>query len=386
MLLRTSGQQIQGGTVAERPEPSDGLAPDDIPTPAVIVDAAVVRRNIDRLARYADSHKLGIRPHTKTHKSRHVAALQVAAGAIGLTAAKVGEAEVMADVHSDILLAYPAVDPARTRRLAALAKQATIRVAVDTPVAVERIAAAAREAGVKLGLLVDMDVGMGRTGVSGAAPALTLAQLIDRTDGVRLDGLFCYPGHIWNPKAEQNEPLQVVAALLEESLDLWRRHGLATGIVSGGSTPTAYRSHLIPQLTEIRPGTYVFNDMNTVRGGFCELDDCAARIVCTVISDAVPEQVVIDAGTKTLTSDACIPDRQSGHGLVVGYPGAKVTKLSEEHGQVDVSGCDRRPRVGDQVEVIPNHICPCVNLQSAIWWLAEGSAVRMPVDARGLLS
>jgi D-serine deaminase-like pyridoxal phosphate-dependent protein len=362
------------------------LLRENVPTPALIVDADVVHRNTDRLARYAAEHRLKVRPHTKTHKSRHIARLQVDAGATGLTTAKTGEAEVMADAHADVLLAYPAVDPARTRRVAELAKRISIRVAVDTSEAVERIAAAARTAGVNIGLLVDIDVGMGRTGVAGSEPALHLAQLVDRTDGVRLDGLFCYPGHVWEAQSEQSGPLRAVAAVLEETLDLWRRHGLAAGIVSGGSTPTAYRSHLISQLTEIRPGTYVFNDMNTVRGGFCEIGDCAVRIVCTVVSDAVPGQVVIDAGTKTLTSDACIPDRQSGHGLMVEYPKAKITKLSEEHGQVDVSACGRRPQVGERVTVIPNHICPCVNLQSAVWWQEAGRVERMPVDARGMLS
>ena len=139
-------------------------------------------------------------------------------------------------------------------------------------------------------------------------------------------------------------------------------------IVSGGSTPTAYQSHLIPQLTEIRPGTYIYNDMNTVRGGFCTLDDCAARIICTVVSNAVPNQIVLDAGTKTLTSDACIPARDSGHGFIVEYPQAKIVALSEEHGQVDVSRCDHQPDLGQRVTVIPNHICPCVNLQNDVWW------------------
>jgi D-serine deaminase-like pyridoxal phosphate-dependent protein len=362
------------------------LPSNEVPTPALLIDAGAVRRNINRLAGYAVGHGLRVRPHTKTHKNRRVAGLQLRAGVVGLTAAKVGEAEVMAGVSGDILLAYPAVDPARTGRLAELAKRVTVRVAVDTAEAVRRIAEASRAAGTSVGLLVDLDVGMGRTGVADPAAALQLAQVVEQTQGVRLDGLFCYPGHVWAKPDCQGEPLRAVAARLEETLDLWRRHGLAAGIVSGGSTPTAYRSHLVPQYTEIRPGTYVFNDMNTVRGGFCDLDDCAARIVCTVVSDAVSGQVVIDAGTKTLTSDPCIPDRESGHGHVIEYPRAKITRLSEEHGQVDVTACDRRPRVGERVTVIPNHVCPCVNLQSAVWLVEDGLAESLPVDARGMLS
>jgi D-serine deaminase-like pyridoxal phosphate-dependent protein len=177
-----------------------------------------------------------------------------------------------------------------------------------------------------------------------------------------------------------------VADRLAAALDVWDEHGLEAGIVSGGSTPTAYNSHLLPELTEIRPGTYIFNDMNTVRGGFCSLDDCAARIVCTVVSDAVPGQVVIDGGSKTFTSDRCVAAPDSGHGYVVEYPAARITKLSEEHGQVDVTRCDKPPKIGERVSIIPNHICPCVNLQDRYYWQTGDEIRPMPVDARGKLS
>jgi D-serine deaminase-like pyridoxal phosphate-dependent protein len=137
-------------------------------------------------------------------------------------------------------------------------------------------------------------------------------------------------------------------------------------------------------MTEARPGTYVFYDMTGVRGGYARLEDCAARIHCTVVSTAVPGQFVIDAGSKTLTSDKCGPAPESGHGHVVEYPMAKIVKLNEEHGQVDCRGCGSGPRVGERVTVIPNHICPCVNLQDQVWWTEEGEAPRaMRVDARG---
>ena len=228
---------------------------------------------------------------------------------------------------------------------------------------------------------------MRRTGVATAQESLALAQLVSKTKGVRLDGILCYPGHIWNPVAEQAQPLAAVSAKLQETIDLWKANGLEAKIVSGGSTPTALRSHLVPQLTEIRSGTYVFNDMNTFRGGFCALADCSARIFCTVISTAVKDQIVLDGGTKTFTSDFCIPARDSGHGYMVEYPDAKITALSEEHGQVDVSRCAKRPKIGERVSIIPNHICPCVNLQDAIWWReADGSLQKIKVDARGKLS
>ena len=358
----------------------------DVPTPALIIDATAVRRNLARMADYSRRHSLAIRPHTKTHKSRKLAAMQLAAGCRGLTVAKVGEAEVLAGDCDDLLIAYPALDPARTARIAKLAATKTIHVGVDSRECVEAIAAAARGAGSTVGILVDLDVGMGRTGVQSPEAAWSLAELVLKTQGVRLDGLMCYPGQIWGSGAEQRTNLQAVAARLEAVLSIWKQHGVPAPIVSGGSTPTAFQSHCVPQFTEIRPGTYIFNDVNTFRAEYCTVDDCAARFTCTVVSNAVPGQVVIDAGSKTLTSDRCFPAPDSGHGYLVEYPNAVITKLTEEHGQVDIRNCDRAPKLGERVSVIPNHICPCVNLQDTAWWSDEGRLEPLTIDARGKLS
>jgi len=355
-------------------------------TPAMVVDARTVLRNVARLAEYAETHELDVRPHTKTHKSRQIADLQMAAGAIGLTAAKVGEAQLMSEVADDILLAYPAIDPARTARLVQLAAHATLRVAVDSIDGARLIGEAANRHSATVGILVDIDVGLHRTGVQSPGATLKIAQYVDSTAGLRLDGLFCYPGHINAPPGDQEPALTAVADQLAETLRLWYDHGLQARIVSGGSTPTAFQSHLVTDYTEIRPGTYVYNDMNTVRGGFCKLEDCAARIIATVVSTAVPGQVVMDAGSKTLTSDLCGPAPQSGHGHVVEYPDARIVKLSEEHAQIDVRDCQRAPQLGERLTVIPNHICPCVNLQDSVWWRDEDGALQeLAIDARGML-
>ena len=368
-----------------------GHSIDTIPTPALVLDAAKVRRNIARMADYTKAIGVANRPHTKTHKSIAIAGLQLAAGAVGLTVAKVGEAEVLAlafaDRHPDILVAYPAVDPARTMRLAALARSATIRVAVDSPEAIAALSAAAREAGTTIGILVDLDVGSGRTGVPTADRLVALAEAVDRAPGLRLDGIFYYPGHVTVLPESQAAPLSLVAEKLEGAIRRFDWMGLCRGIVSGGSTPTAYQSHLIRSGTEIRPGTCVYNDLNIVRGGFGSIDDCAASVVCTVVSDAVKDQVILDGGSKTLTMDRCGPAPDSGHGLIVEYSEAFIGKLTEEHAQVDVSRCAARPRVGERVTVIPNHICPVVNLHdTAWWWEADGSLQVLPIDARGKLS
>lgn len=356
----------------------------EIPTPFILIDAQIARRNLASLADYARQHKLGVRPHSKTHKSKVLARMQLEAGAIGLTVAKVGEAQIMAEASDDLLMAYPAIHPQRCLELAKLARTKTIRVAVDSTTAADRISEGAKAEGSTVGVLVDLDVGLHRTGVQNPAEALALAQHIDKLPNVRLDGLMFYPGHLQWKTPQLDQAMTQIDSLLGEVLERWRASGLQAKVVSGGSTPTARRSHLITRLTELRPGTYIFNDMNCVHGGFVSLEDCAARIICTIVSTAVPDQIVLDAGSKTLTSDRCGPAPDSGHGLVVGYPRAKITKLSEEHAQVDVRECDGSPKVGDRVSVIPNHICPCVNLQDRIWWQEPGDEPKpLTVDARG---
>lgn len=360
----------------------------DLPTPALVVDLPVVERNLRRMAEYTRQHGLGLRPHTKTHKSLRMARRQIELGAVGLTAAKAGEAETMAACADDLFLAYPALDAPRTQRLAALARTRSLRVGVDSAYAAERLAEAARADGSVLGILVDVDVGYHRTGVQSPEDALALGRLVARTAGLRLDGLMCFPGHVTFPKQDGGRALNEYFAVIRHVVELWKREGLEPRIISGGSTPTAYLSHDSGVLTEIRPGTYIYNDLGSVAVGHCTLEDCAARIVCTVVSDAVPGKVVLDAGSKTLTQDR-VPGDASGvtRGRIVEYPDARLVRLSEEHGEADVSASARRPRLGERVTVIPNHICPCVNLQS-VYWLrhADGRLEEQPVDARGKLS
>jgi len=265
-----------------------------------------------------------------------------------------------------------------------LAKRKTVRVAVDSALAAERLSAAAAAAGSTIGLLVDLDVGFHRTGVSSPSASLDLARKIASLKHVRLDGIFLFPGHIFSPPDQQKEQLAAVAATLEQTLSLWKRDGLAAPIVSGGSTPTARQSHTVAGLTEIRPGTYAYYDANCVAGRWCTMDECAAHVVCTVVSTAVSGKCVIDAGTKTLTSDRRFdaPDT-AGYGHVVELPDAKIVRLTEEHGEIDLHG-QPPPPLGSRLKVIPNHICPCVNLHDRFWFReADGSLTQATVDTRG---
>jgi len=360
---------------------------DDIPTPAMVVDLSVAKRNIKRMADYAKSHHLHLRPHTKTHKLVRMARAQLEMGAVGLTVAKTGEARVMAACSDDLMVAYPALDPPRTAAIAELAKAQTMRVAVDSVLAADRLAAAAEAAGVTVGVLIDIDTGMHRTGLQEPQQTAELAKHIDGQPALRLDGLFTYQGMSRAPLSME-EGLQRVAEVLGQAVDLWKQSGLEAKIVSGGSTPTAMFSHLVGPLTEIRPGTYIYCDRNCIGLKCATIDDCAARIVATVVSNAVPDNLILDCGSKTLAMDRLASDPDGGgHGLIVEHPDAHINRLTEEHAQVDIRECQRPPKLGDRVHVIPNHVCPCVNLQNGVWFKdPDGTVEKVPVDARGLLS
>jgi D-serine deaminase-like pyridoxal phosphate-dependent protein len=365
----------------------------DLPTPSIVICAETFGRNLRKLAGYVKEHGLGLRPHSKTHKSTFFGKKQMEAGAIGMTVAKAGEAAVMAEIADDILMAYPAVDKFRAGQLAKLAKKQTIRVGIDSALAADVLGEAARSEGSFIGILVDIDVGLHRTGVQSVEDSLKLAQYIAKEapdvhpglrSGLRLDGIMFYPGHVNLAMAKEGKVIREIDAKIGEAKELWKKKGLEAKIVSGGSTPTAYFSHEFKNMTELRPGTYIYHDMNGVHGGFATLEECAARILATVVSTAVPGQFVIDAGSKTLTSDKCGPAPESGHGYVVEYPEAKIVKLTEEHGQVDSTRCAKGPKVGERVTVIPNHICPCINLQDAVWWRErDQKPVAIEIQARG---
>lgn len=354
-------------------------------TPALVIDLPTVEKNLQRMAQYCAEHGLNLRPHTKTHKSRQMAQRQLAVGAAGLTVAKLGEAQVMAQVCDDLLVAYPSADPHRAEGMAQLAREHRLRVAIDSSVAADALNRAAKEAGSVIGVLVDVDTGHHRTGLQEPGEAVALAQHVQACASLRFDGLFTFPGHIVQAPSAQGEALGRVAERLQSTLDALASHDIEAPIVSGGSTPTALQSHMMPQFTEIRPGTYIYHDWNCVSAGWCALEDCAAQIVCTVVSDAVPHKIVVDAGSKTLTSDRLVTDPEhGGHGHVMECPEARIVRLSEEHGEIAWPADTARPSIGTRLHIIPNHICPCVNLQDQCWLRhADGAIERMQVHARG---
>jgi D-serine deaminase-like pyridoxal phosphate-dependent protein len=360
----------------------------ELSTPALTIDLNIAERNLDRMAGYCREHDLGLRPHTKTHKTPEVARLQLGRGAIGLTVAKVGEAEVMAAAtsseHAEILVAYPIYGGEKLRRLAELARTRRILLSLDSEATAAELSRAASKGGASFGVLVEFDAGLGRCGLEPGPACVELARKVRALPGLEFRGLMTYYGNIWGTEAERRAEARRVAERVGRAVSAFAEARLPVEIVSGGSTPSAFLSHEIPGLTEIRPGTYVYNDLNTYYQGACKLEDCAARVVTTVVSTAVSGRAMIDAGSKTLSSDALGSGPKTGHGYVVEAPDARLIKLNEEHGHLDITGSAHRFQVGEILTVIPNHVCTCVNMHDEAFLLRGGEVVGCwRVAARG---
>jgi D-serine deaminase-like pyridoxal phosphate-dependent protein len=359
----------------------------EVETPALIVDLEVMERNLRRVADYAREHGLRLRPHTKTHKSIRIARRQLELGAAGLTVAKTGEAEVMLGAApDDLLVAFPVVGRAKLERLMEVARRARVTVAIDSIAVAGQLAEAARAAKVRIGVLAETDVGLGRVGVAPGQPLLALAEGIRGTRGLELEGIAFFPGHIRGLDESGRRALGELSKLVGSIRAEFRRAAIELKIVSGGSTPTLFHSHEVEGLNEIRPGTYVFNDLNTVRSGACGMEDCAAAVLATVVSTARPGQAILDGGSKTFSSDRLVDSAEVTFGHVVEAPGARFHKMNEEHGFVDVTHAERAFEVGDRVRVIPNHVCAAMNLHDQVYGIRGDQVEEVwKVDARGKL-
>jgi D-serine deaminase-like pyridoxal phosphate-dependent protein len=359
----------------------------EIETPALVVDLDILDRNLRRVAEYAHHYGLRLRPHTKTHKSVLLAKRQLELGAAGLTVAKVSEAEVMLGAGpADLLVAFPIVGRGKLARLMEVARRTQVTVALDSQAAARELSEAARQAQVDVGVLAEFDAGLGRVGVAPGEPLLQLARAIRELPHLEFRGLTFYPGHIKGLDADGLRALEQLSELVGRIRAEFERAGIHVQIVSGGSTPTLFHSHEISGLTEIRPGTYLFNDINTVRSGGCAIEDCAATILATVVSVARAGHMIIDGGSKTFSSDRPVNSTEVTFGHLVEAPAARFHKMNEEHGFVNVENVDREFAVGDRVRVIPNHICVAVNLHERVYGVRGGLVEEVwNVDARGKL-
>jgi D-serine deaminase-like pyridoxal phosphate-dependent protein len=343
-----------------------------IETPAVVVDADVLDRNIARTAALARERGLALRPHVKTHKVPEIAALQLAAGAVGLTVATIGEAEVFVDAGaSDVFVAYPLwASAAKAARLDALRSSARIAVGVDSVPGVANLGH--RVPGLEV--LVEVDSGHHRSGVP-ATEVVPLATAA-RDAGLTVVGVFTFPGHAYGPDAATAAARGEREALLEAGERL-RGAGFEVRVLSGGSTPSLTATEP-GGATEVRPGVYVFGDAQQWELGHCAPDAIALTVLATVVS-AHPDRIILDAGSKVLGADRAA--WASGFGRLLDHPDARVTALSEHHATVVGTGL---PGVGETVRVVPNHVCATVNLVDEVVVVRGGVIeARWLVAARG---
>ena len=343
---------------------------DELDTPTAVVDLDRLEANIARFQAYLTQHGLANRPHVKTHKIPAIAALQVGAGAVGLTCQKVGEAEVMAAAgFDDLFIPYNLLGRAKLDRLMAVAERATVSVTTDSGIVARGLSAAAERAGQTLTVLVECDTGAQRCGVQSPAEAAELAQLISDLPGLRFGGLMTYPN-----TAQLDDFARATRAQLAGT-------GLTVERVSGGGTACMWQAHTHPELTEHRAGMYIYGDWHIVQSGAMTLDDVAFGVLATVVSRPTRTRGILDTGSKVLSSDLL---GQLGYGHIREYPQAVIEKLSEEHGHVDFSRCERTPEIGERVTVVPNHVCPVTNLLDEVVGARGGQVeVTWPVAARG---
>jgi D-serine deaminase-like pyridoxal phosphate-dependent protein len=353
----------------ERSEPFIGMHKTELDTPALLIDLDKFEANIQTMAAYFSTVNAMLRPHVKTHKTPIISHKQIAVGAIGVTCAKLGEAEAV--IHAgirDVLIANQIVGAQKIARLINLAKHSEIMVAVDSAQNVQAISEAASAKGANVRMLVEVNIGMDRCGVEPGKPALELANVIRRSPNVSFEGLMGYEGHtVSRPEqAERNAAARAAIQLLLDAKHYLEKHDVAVSIMSGGGTGTFNITGSIPEMTEVQAGSYVFMD-STYRNveGVGEHFDCSLSVLATVVSRPASNRIIVDTGLKVLAKEFGIPQP-------VGVRGVEMTGLSEEHGKLQVSDENVSLNPGDKLEILPSHCCTTVNLHDRYYGIRNG--------------
>ncbi len=354
-------------------EPFIGMQKTELDTPALLIDLDKMEANIQTMADYFTTVNAMLRPHVKTHKTPIISHKQIAAGAIGVTCAKLGEAEAV--IHAgvrDVLIANQVVGSHKIARLINLARHSEIMVAVDNPQNVRDISAAAAAKGVTVRMLVEVNVGMNRCGVESGKPALELAKQIRQSSNLKFEGLMGYEGHtVAKPDLKEREAnVREAMQHLINAKHYLEKHGVEVSIMSGGGTGTFNITGSIPEMTEVQAGSYIFMD-STYRNveGVGEQFDCSLSVLATVVSRPAPDRVIVDTGLKVLAKEFGIPQP-------IGITGVEMTGLSEEHGTLksvgQVSETDVSLTPGDKIEILPTHCCTTVNLHDRYYGIRNG--------------
>ena len=364
-------------------EPGTGL--DDIDTPALIVDLERMASNIEAMARLGRDGDLALRPHVKSHKIPELALLQMEAGAVGITCQKLGEAEVMADAGlSDITIAYPIIGARKLRRLTDLAHRACLTTLVDSMEGARPLSEALSADGITLDTLVEVDDGYHRCGVR-PEDALSLARAVaDELPGLCFAGILSYEGQIYDLTdrsavlGEARRSYDVMGEVAERL----RGASIPVDRVSVGASATARAAADHPAVTELRPGSYIFNDRYQVSMGAASVEECALCVLATVVSVPTADRAIIDVGSKGLSWSP--PVGADGYGLILAHEEATIARLADEHGILSVPEGARPFSIGERVRVIPNSHPPVVNAFSELLgYRSERVDVVWPIAARG---
>ena len=359
-------------------EHSIGLPVKEIDTPALVIDLDVMEDNIARMAKYFAGIDANLRPHIKTHKCPIIAQKQVEAGGRGITCSKLGEVEVMVYAGlRDILIANEIVGKQKIKRLMDLAQQADLTVAVDDPGNIDDLSKAAETAGIKLKVLVDVNVGMDRCGVEPGEPALGLAKKVAASPGLKFMGLMGYEGHVVSIAStdERTRKGRESMKLLMATKDLIEKAGLPVPVVSSGGSGTYNISGPYPGVTEIQAGSYIFMDAHYQETGI-EFRN-SLTLLATIVSLHLPDRIMTDAGMKSITAEFGFP-------VVKGRDDLEVIGQNEEHGKIRTKTGTTSLKVGDRIELIPSHGCTTVNLHDRYYAVRKGKVEAVyPILARG---
>ena len=366
-------------------EPDDPYP--ELDTPSVLVDLNKLEENLADMAGRASRAGVRLRPHTKTHKTTWIANKQLESGASGITVAKLGEAEVMAAAGiDDVLVAFPLIGAAKLERLATLAATTSVTLALDSADAAYALDAVGRALQRRLPVYVEVDCGLRRCGLPPGRPVVEFVQRVSQLPWIEIHGLMTHAGHATGSpeSADLHRVAMAEASALAETAEALENLGIAVPELSLGSTPTAFFIEEVkqayPRITEFRPGTYVFYDVNQMTVGVATESQCALRVLATVVSRPAPDRIVIDAGSKTLGGEVALA---GGYGRVRGAPDVRVVRISEEHGVLRVPFASPW-RIGDRLEIIPAHACAVPNLADQLIGI-RGDVVerRIPIEGRG---
>ena len=372
------------------PPAQPGMPLADVDTPSLLIDLDAFERNLQKMADFVTKAGVRLRPHAKTHKSPVIGLKQMQLGAVGLCCQKVSEAEAMVEGGvPDVYVSNEVIGARKLDRLAALAHQARVMVAVDNEQAVEALGTAARKAGVGIRTLVEIDVGANRCGVPPGAPAVALAERVAREQGLTFAGLQSYQGRAQHLRTIEERKAAVGRAIAwtADTIEALKMAGLTCDVVGGAGTGTFEIEGASGVYNELQAGSYVFMDADYARnlkadGSRFDTFEHALFVYATVMSTPVAERAVIDAGLKTFTFESGMPE-------VAGLAGALYERPSDEHGGLNLATCNERPSLGDKIRLIPPHCDPTVNLHD--WYVgirgmgtAEARVESVwPVAARG---